>query len=119
MQWVETYMDFDSGTVPGIELYGARCGMLHTYGPISDLSRKGKARLIGYSVGGGPDVIESSVVEGLILVSVEGLAFAFFRGIAKYLDVLIADDEKRATVTPRLLQMFHELELNSEQRAPR
>lgn len=113
VNWVDTYMGFESGSVPGIDLYGARCGMVHTYGPISKLSRQGAARTIGYTVGGGPDVIDSPNVEGLILVSVEGLAFAFFRGIARYLDVLIADNEKRTVVATRLLQMFNEVELNS------
>lgn len=119
VKWVDTYMDFESGSVPAIDLYGARCGMVHTYGAISKLSKAGKARSIGYTVGGGPDVIDSPKVEGLILVSVEGLAFALFRGIARYLDVLIADNERRAVATTRLLQMFREVELNSNYVAPR
>ena len=114
VDWVETYMEFNDGIVTGIELFAARCGMLHAYGPISDLSKKGKARLIGYTVGGGPDVLASPDVKDLILISVEGLAFAFFRGIVNYLEILKTNTEKRSAVTPRLLLMFQELNLNSE-----
>jgi hypothetical protein len=114
VDWVETYMEFKDGLVTGVELFAARCGMLHAYSPISDLSKKGKARLIGYTVGGGPDVLESQDVKDLVLLSVEGLAFAFFRGIVNYLEVLKTDSEKRFAITPRLLLMFQELNLNSE-----
>lgn len=114
VDWVETYMEFKDGLVTGVELFAARCGMLHAYSPISDLSKKGKARLIGYTVGGGPDVLESQDVKDLVLLSVEGLAFAFFRGIVNYLEVLKTDTEKRFAITPRLLLMFQELNFNSE-----
>ena len=114
VDWVETYMEFKNGRVTGVELFAARCGMLHAYSPISDLSKKGKARLIGYTVDGGPDVLESPDVKDLVLLSVEGLAFAFFRGIVNYLELLKTDTEKRSAITPRLLLMFQELNLNSE-----
>ncbi len=114
VDWVETYMEFKNGRVTGVELFAARCGMLHAYSPISDLSKKGKARLIGYTVDGGPDVLESPGVKDLVLLSVEGLAFAFFRGIVNYLEILKTDTEKRSAIAPRLLLMFQELDLNTE-----
>ena len=114
VDWVETYMEFKNGRVTGVELFAARCGMLHAYSPISDLSKKGKARLIGYTVGGGPDVSESPDVKDQVLLSVEGLAFAFFRGIVNYFEILKTDTEKRSAITPRLLLMFQELDLNTE-----
>jgi len=113
--WVNEYMEFDEWPEAGLEIYGARCGMLHTYGPISDLSEAGRVRPIVYTSGGGKVVLQSAE---LVIVCIERLALRFFRGIAKYLDVLITDNEKRALATPRLLQMFHELDLNSESRAP-
>ncbi len=114
VSWVETYMMFNNGKVTGVELFAARCGIVHTYGPISDLSKRRKARLIGYTVGGGPDIMDSPFVEDLVLLSVEGLASAFFRGIVSYLEVLKTDTKKRLIVTPRLLLMFQELKLDTE-----
>jgi hypothetical protein len=107
--WVNEYMQFSEWPEAGLELYGARCGILHTYGPISDLFKKGQVRLIGYTSGGGRDVMQSAQ---LVLVSVEGLAWQFFRGIAKYLEVLVSEPTKRAKAAPRIQLMLQELDLN-------
>ncbi len=109
--WVNEYMQFSEWSEAGLELYGARCGILHTYGPISDLFEKGQVRLIGYTLGGGRDVMQSAE---LVLVSVEGLAFQFFRGIASYLEVLVSEPNKRAKAVPRIQLMLQEFDLNIE-----
>jgi hypothetical protein len=109
--WVNEYMQFGDWPEAGLELYGARCGILHTYGPISNLFEKGQVRLIGYTSGDGRDVIQSAE---LVLVSVEGLAFQFFRGIARYLESLLSEPTKRAKAAPRIQQMYQEFDLNTE-----
>jgi hypothetical protein len=109
--WVNGYMQFSEWPEAGLELYGARCGILHTYGPISNLFEKGQVRLIGYTTGGGRDVMQSAE---LVLVSVEGLAFQFFRGIARYLEALASEPTKRAKAAPRMRLMLQELDLNTE-----
>jgi len=109
--WVNEYMQFNDWPEAGLELYGARCGILHTYGPISNLSENGQVRLIGYTSGGGSDVMQSAE---LVLVSVEGLAFQFFRGIARYLEALVSEPTKRAKAAPRIQQMYREFDLNTD-----
>ena len=109
--WVNEYMQFSDWPKAGLELYGARCGILHTYGPISDLLEKGQVRPIGYTSGGGKDVMQSAE---LVLVSVEGLAFQFFRGIARYLEALVSEPNKRAKAAPRIQQMYREFDLNND-----
>ena len=109
--WINDYMQFSEWPEAGLELYGARCGILHTYGPISNLFEKGQVRLIGYTTGGGRDVMQS---EELVLVSVEGLAFQFFRGIARYLETLVSEPTKRAKAAPRIQQMCREFDLNTD-----
>ena len=109
--WVNEYMQFSEWPEAGIELYGARCGILHTYGPISNLFEKGQVRLIGYTSGGGRDVMQSAE---LVLVSVEALAFQFFRGIARYIEALVSEPTKRAKAAPRIQQMYQEFDLNTE-----
>jgi hypothetical protein len=111
VSWVNEYMQFSEWPKAGLELYGARCGILHTYGPISDLFEKGQVRLIGYTSGVGRDVMQSAE---LVLVSVEGLAFQFFRGIALYLEVLVSEPTKRAKAAPRIQMMLQEFDLNTE-----
>jgi hypothetical protein len=107
--WVNEYMQFNDWPEAGLELYGARCGILHTYGPISDLSDKGKVRLIGYTTGVSKHVVQD---EDLVLVAVEGLARHFFLGIANYLKVLVAEPAKRAKAAPRIQLMLQEFDLN-------
>lgn len=109
--WVNKYMKFSEWPEAGLELYAARCGILHTYGPISDLFEKGKVRLIAYTSGGGMTVMQSTE---LVLVSVEGLAFQFFRGIARYLEALVSEPTKRAKAAPRIQQMYREFDLNTD-----
>ena len=107
--WVNEYMQFSEWPEAGLELFGARCGILHTYGPTSDLYQKGRVRLIGYTLGVGRDAMQSA---DLVLLSVEGLAFQFFRGIASYLEVLVSEPTKRAKAAPRMQLMFQEFDLN-------
>jgi hypothetical protein len=109
--WINEYMQFSEWPEAGLELYGARCGILHTYGPISNLFEKGQVRLIGYTTGGGRDVTQSAE---LVLVSVDGLAFQFFRGIARYLEALVSEPTKRAKAAPRIQQMYREFDLNTD-----
>ena len=49
IEWVDSYMIFPRGAcISGIDLYGARCGMVHTYSSFSDLSERGDCKVIGY-----------------------------------------------------------------------
>lgn len=112
VHWVDSYLEFESGNVAGLEIYSARCAMLHTYGSTSRLSEQGKARQVSYTAGGGADILESPDVTNLVLISVEGLAFAFFRAIGNYIESLITDPNKRKLAAARLLLMVHEFDLD-------
>jgi hypothetical protein len=107
INWTETYMHFNSGSVSGIELYSARCAMLHNYGVCSRLTNQGIARKIGYVDNSALDVMASPEVKGLLLLSIHGLADAFIKGVANYLKMLEAQSDKRKLVAGRLIQMVH------------
>lgn len=51
-KWVERYM-LNNGSLPctATELYAARCAVVHTFTPDSDISRAGKARVVAYAYG--------------------------------------------------------------------
>lgn len=52
LSWVETFLLPDSGlSCLSIDLYAARCSMLHSYSAESKLSREGKASQIFYAWG--------------------------------------------------------------------
>lgn len=49
-EWVRTYLlpQMNCG-LTALDIYGARCGVVHTYAPTSDLSRTGQAKVIVYN----------------------------------------------------------------------
>lgn len=107
ISWADEFISFQGGKISGIELYSARCAILHSYGSISDLTRKGKARQIGFHAGGGPDIAESDEVPDLVMVSIEGLAMAFRKGVIAYLEKLKSSSVRRSLASKRLELMIH------------
>src|SRR5947207_720247 len=81
--WAEKYIHFPcKEQLAGIDLYGARCGMLHQHGVASKLSREGKCRMIAYMDRSVPEVIYKPHKEkDLVMVSIEALTEAFFKGV--------------------------------------
>lgn len=104
VRWAEQYIKFPCNEqLTGLDLYGARCAMLHNYGIASDLSRKGKCRQIGYMDRSVPEVrFEPKVSRDLVLVSVPALADAFFFGVDKFLVDLFVDKKKASVAEQRL-----------------
>lgn len=106
IEWVERYIRFP-GTeqLTGIDLYGARCAMLHSYGVKSKASRQGKCRMVAYMDRCHLPVIYSpSVSQDLVLVSIYALRDAFFGGIDSFLVDLFSDPERARTAENRLQQ---------------
>lgn len=104
VRWAEQYVKFPcSEQLTGLDLYGARCAMLHNYGTASELSRKGKCRQVGYMDKLVPEVcFNPKVSSDLVLVSVPALADAFFLGMDKFLVDLFADVKKAPIAEQRL-----------------
>jgi hypothetical protein len=104
VRWAEQYIKFPCNEqLTGLDLYGARCAMLHNYGIASDLSRKGKCRQIGYMDRSVPEVrFEPKVSRDLVLVSVPALADAFFSGVDKFLLDLFVDKKMASVAEQRL-----------------
>jgi len=102
-QWVDSYMLKTKALgCSSVELYGARCGLLHTLASESDLSRSGKARQINYAWGGAKS--DDLKVAGKILnhpdiltIHFDELFDAFKTGLIAYLRE-IDEDEKRRNI---------------------
>lgn len=117
--WAEKYLrfrDVDSQTtlsVPGLELYAARCAMVHTYSSEADLHKEGKVkRQIGYGDEFLPEVAERTDVEHLVMLSIRGLVDAFSRGVVATLQDITSDEPRRRLFAARLEKMVHELPFN-------
>ena len=104
--WAENYLRF-RGTdkqptlaLPGLELYAARCALVHTYSAEADLHKEGKVkRQIGYGDEFLPEVAHKDDVEHLVMVSIRGLVDAFSRGIAATLQDIKGDEERAPAAT--------------------
>ncbi len=105
--WAKQYIKFPcSEQLTGIDLYGARCAMLHNYGPASELSRKGKCRQVLYMDKSIPEVLfNPNVSKDLVLVSVPALTDAFFSGVDKFFVDLFADKKKAPIAEQRLKKL--------------
>lgn len=109
--WVDRYLVFRDGLrLPGIEVYAARCAMVHTYTAEAGLHRAGRVRRkIGYMDEALPEIQASADVQNLVLVSVRGLVDALCGGVQTFLRELVQDEPRRRTVARRLETMMQEL----------
>lgn len=110
--WCDKYVRFSGKQqLTGQELYGARCGMLHTYGIESRSSRAGACRKLGYMDRPDAEIwYDPKFDPNVAVVSIEALAKAFFAGIDRYLVELFADSTRTPVAEKRvqdLLACFH------------
>jgi hypothetical protein len=85
-QWCEKYIlprvqPVEGGPVNAIDLWAARCGVLHTSTPLSALERAGKAHQIWYHLDGraGVNLIMASAMPPLG-IDIQNIAMAFKEG---------------------------------------
>lgn len=119
VDWVDKYLRFRDANkqstlaLPGLELYAARCALVHTYSSEADLHKEGKVkRQIGYGDEFLPEIAENDEVENLVMVSIRGLVDAFSYGVVATLQDIKGDQIKRVLFGERLCKMVHELPVN-------
>jgi hypothetical protein len=107
--WAETYIRFPCPEqLTGLDLYGARCALLHSYGFESRHSRKGDCREVSYVDRCVPEVrYAPSILPHDVVVSIEGLRDAFLTGLNRFLTATLADEQKALLVGNRLKKMVH------------
>jgi len=114
VDWADRYIQFPcEEQLAGLDLYGARCGMLHNYSAFSRLTREDKCRNVGYVDKSVPEVIfNPKVSDSLVLVSLDALAAAFFKGIDQFLIDLFSNEEKAPVAEERLKKLVHSYPAN-------
>jgi hypothetical protein len=96
VRWVDTYLLPDSPLhCAALDIYAARCGVVHTFTPKSKLYQKGKARMIGYAWGisNAEDLNRTAIVLGRQdrCVHIDELINAFRQAVAKHLEHIERD----------------------------
>jgi hypothetical protein len=85
------------------DLYGARCGVLHTYNPESRAQRKGQARRLIYQWHQGPGAADAyPLPTDALVVEVEALHHAFEEAVRRFLIAVETDPEVASCVEAHL-----------------
>ena len=113
IDWCEKYVLANRNIgCKGIDLYAARCGVVHSYTMDSKLSDEGKANAIVYSWGSAqPGTLQEAIDKaGLsaVVIHMDSLAAAFREGVATFLTELDTDNEKAELVINRARKLFNE-----------
>lgn len=112
IQWAEKYIRFPNDQLPGADLYGARCAMLHAYGSQSKMSREGKCRVILWMGQSEPPIRTHVNTPGYVMVSIPTLRNSLFDGISRFLiDVFREPNSDRAKlINQRLNKLVQKMD---------
>lgn len=109
ISWVETYMRSGSQQYQycGIDLWGARCGLLHRYSPNSRHSDAGQCKKLVYSTR--HDHLYNSAQENnIVVISANLIVTDFFGAMSNFLKDILSNPEVKARVDKRFKEFFHE-----------
>ena len=113
IRWADSYLiPAKSLACTAIELYSARCGILHTMTAESDLSRSGQARAIYYSWGSADSsalnsAIEMSEAKGkVVIVNVEELSDAFMTAVLNWAAEVRQDPARQERIEAKATEWF-------------
>jgi hypothetical protein len=109
VNWVEKYMETDSKQpyqYRGIDLYGARCGIVHRYGATSRLSDSKRCKIFGYH-NGSEHMYNPSVNVRVVLISGKRLINDFFKAMQRFLTDIMRDEELKKRIERRIVNLLH------------
>jgi len=116
IRWVDNYLlKAKPLKCTAIDLYAARCGLLHTFTPDSQLSSSGKARVICYAWGKGKVEDMQRAIDlqcksnELVAVHVNELYQAWLSGLALWGEDLDKDSNRTAKVLGKAKKFFSNL----------
>jgi hypothetical protein len=113
VKWAEEYIRFPGeNQLTGLDLYGARCAMLHSFGAQSKMSREGQCRVILWMDKAVPPIIfRPDVAPGHVVVSILALKDALFAGMDRFLiDAYRNPNSREAKLADKRFQSFvHEM----------
>jgi len=105
IEWADRYILFEGKEqLIGLELYIARCVILHSYSDYSSIMSLGNCREIEYIDQSNPDAINYNPEESdkIVKVSVGALSDAFFKGTDRFFDYLFSDKKLLSVAEKRL-----------------
>jgi hypothetical protein len=115
ISWADRYLTLSGPeyTLRGVDLYAARCGLLHGYTAQAKLIRQGKAVMLGWLDDMLPPV-RANEDQSLVLASLAALFVAFNHGLADSIGRINRNQELAVLVNERLAFMFQASDLDVE-----
>jgi hypothetical protein len=110
-KWVDIYMKTDpvqSYQYRGVDLWGARCGLVHRYSPYSNVIEREGCKVFQYHDGGN-HIYNPSINESVVMISAPRLINDFYEGMRAFLKNLIEDDKLREKAGRRIGNLFRVL----------
>ncbi len=107
-KWVHTYMKAHQDQpyqYRGIDLWGARCGLVHRYSPYSNLSERKECKVFQYHNGGGHRY-DPSINEDVVLVSAPDLVRDFYGAMMVFIEAMMIDNGLFARANSRMKTLF-------------
>lgn len=100
VEWVDRYMLIDSTIeATAMDLYAARCSVLHNHAAEAKLTREGKARQIWYYGRNQKDVLQAQIAksgENAVALRTLDLVSAYTFGVDRFMDGLSSSQEIEA-----------------------
>jgi hypothetical protein len=115
ISWADRYLTLSGPeyTLRGVDLYAARCGLLHGYTAQAKLISQGKAVMLGWLDDMMPPV-RANEDQSLVLASLAALFVAFNHGLADSISRINRNEELAALVNERMAFMFQASELDAD-----
>ena len=115
IEWVDRYILLEGKKkLTGLELYIARCIILHSYSDYSSIMSLGDCRTVKYTDQSNPDAINYNPEESnkIVKVSIPALSDAFFNGVDRFFDYLFSDNEIALVAENRLNELMLKFQVN-------
>lgn len=124
VKWVETYI-VGSGDLPcsALDLYGARCGLLHTYSPKSQLSSKSRVAKIWYAFHDHEadmlrEAVRKRALKQVVVVSLDRLTSTVANGITVFISDLESDQALAQWAISKAKETFQFVEMVGDELRP-
>jgi hypothetical protein len=119
-KWADTYLlSAKPLACTSLDLYAARCGLLHTFTPDSKLRSEGKARYIIYAWGtASVEELQRSIdltknADKYVALHVNDLYETWQSGVSRFCEEVEKDPERKARIYKKADQFFAELGLGT------
>ncbi|MCP3891121.1 MAG: hypothetical protein GY702_19980 [Desulfobulbaceae bacterium] len=111
-KWVDTYLISKlKGNIASIDIYASRCGIVHRVSSESDLSTKGKARQLAYTMRKKSINVQEQIDKNnkghlYATLHIEDLFEAFMQAVEEFRLYLTNSEEKRAIAVKRAQSVY-------------